>query len=1042
MSTSSVPQKKEQPTSTGGKGIEEKLRGLMRRKDELIGKTKLTQRLEFGHSQISQYLGHSTQVKGIIWNPNLNCFASYDEKNLHLWDPTNTNTIFSVNFFDTVGSHSVSCVTYSTRYRLYLAVTTDFKLLIFNELLRYVKQKDQDGNVRPTELKVRLVNNIYFWESKSKLITAGVGGCFVFDFCVKTKYDPKQALFLDPDSKNLIIAIENMMPINKDLYWLKGLKVVENEGMIFSWSQEVTCFNRLDNADIVGKYHSLTSKEDYITDLIISEEFKYFITSTVFGQIYVWKLNVRGSYISFDDIDDATRFKNMKTKRKLIHSYSGHSKKVTSLAPHPNNTSFISASLDNTVRVWCLDKFIELYCFEVNAGLSNILLLNDKLFACFYYDKIKILKLQHLASSFCNPNSVIKKVGACYDTIEDKIKNNPFAIYVLSNDNSAVIFDPKGKQMSTIYPPPTAKELKEIEYSIKLRKIFILLSSGTICIYSFDQETALLEKLQRPEHIKDSQGKSVNQLITTMNFVNVVPPKYDCEVLQDQAMKEREVRIEDTGEENMIVLGFSKGTFAFVSVHNTDKVYARFSIHRQPITRIEKINFGNSRNSGLDKKLAISPIEEGEEKAGDCYSEKNLSADSNSKVLFMSMCSEFSLNIWGFENDNIIVYKTFKAFREIEQICFCADTLMLSFHSRDCELMSIDPDTVELQMIHKAKVTEHSDIITCMTSSIDSCLFVTGGKDGNVKVWTSQKELVREICFPEKIDSLCFLNEQLDILVGHACKVSIILATDYRPFTIIKDSEDSYGVDNDSDESPTEAPKTTVTDRVFERLKLKDEQMTTEKDPDEFYIGTRKKRRSKGIEEDKMGDSFYGGFDPDQSAISKADDSDEEFITEELFQKALQAALEQEMRKKARGRKNKSFTGKRKKGTKLKGGHGKGSKGKEKSLILEKYKKNMTVNMERIAMMDESVAKFKPLCTALPTSLPKLPNIAERIRAAKRLHMTRRDMTEQKIVKNIIAHNDPSDVQNFEVLYISNKNEPFLPEPFRQRDVGGQFPPI
>lgn len=81
--------------------------------------------------------------------------------------------------------------------------------------------------------------------------------------------------------------------------------------------------------------------------------------------------------------------------------------------------------------------------------------------------------------------------------------------------------------MSTIYPPPTAKELRVIEYSIKLKKIFILLASGTICVYSFDQETALLEKLQRPEHIKDSDGKSVNQLITTMNFVTVVPPKYD-----------------------------------------------------------------------------------------------------------------------------------------------------------------------------------------------------------------------------------------------------------------------------------------------------------------------------------------------------------------------------------------------------------------------------------------------------------------------------------------------------------------------------------
>jgi WD40 repeat protein len=327
---------------------------------------------------------------------------------MHVWDPTNSHTIFSVNFFDIAASHSVSCLTYSSKYHLYIAVTTDFKLLVFNEHLKYVKQKDEHGVVKPIELKVRLVNHIHFSEKDSKLVTAGVGGCFIFDFTVKTKYDPKQALFLDPDGKNMKIIIGNKHNVNKDLYWLKGLKVDEKEGMIFLWSQEVTCFNQLDTGEIVGKYHSLTSKEDYITDLIISEEFKYFITSTVFGLIYVWKMNVRTTLFHTDNLDELTRYKNMKTKRKLIHSYSGHTKKVTSLAPHPNNTMFISASLDCTVRIWCLDKFIELYCFNLTTGLTDIKLINDKLFACIYFNKIKICKLQHIASSFCSPNSKIK----------------------------------------------------------------------------------------------------------------------------------------------------------------------------------------------------------------------------------------------------------------------------------------------------------------------------------------------------------------------------------------------------------------------------------------------------------------------------------------------------------------------------------------------------------------------------------------------------------------------------------------------------------
>lgn len=137
------------------------------------------------------------------------------------------------------------------------------------------------------------------------------------------------------------------------------------------------------------------------------------------------------------------------------------------------------------------------------------------------------MKLQHLANSFCNPNSNIKKIGKCFANLEEKSMNNPFAVYILCDDNSALLFRPDGKQISTIYPPPTAKELRIMEYSIMLKKIFILLASGTICVYSFDQETAMLEKLQRPDHIRDSDGKSINQTITTMTFVSVVPPKYD-----------------------------------------------------------------------------------------------------------------------------------------------------------------------------------------------------------------------------------------------------------------------------------------------------------------------------------------------------------------------------------------------------------------------------------------------------------------------------------------------------------------------------------
>jgi WD40 repeat protein len=199
-------------------------------------------------------------------------------------------------------------------------------LHIFNEHLHHIKA---------LPLKIRLINFAYFYEKDSRLITAGIDGCCMFDFKVICKYEPKQALLLDPDGKTLEFELGPKIKLEKMPLWIKGLKVDEQQGIIFTWSQLKTCFNDISTGELFFKYKSLSTYEDYITDLIISEEFKYFITSTFFGHIFVWKLDKH---------------------RKMIHSFSGHSKTVTSLSMHPKQkTLFISASNDNSIRIWCLD---------------------------------------------------------------------------------------------------------------------------------------------------------------------------------------------------------------------------------------------------------------------------------------------------------------------------------------------------------------------------------------------------------------------------------------------------------------------------------------------------------------------------------------------------------------------------------------------------------------------------------------------------------------------------------------------------------------
>jgi WD40 repeat protein len=230
-------------------------------------------------------------------------------------------------------------------------------------------------------LKVRLVHFAYFYEKKSTLITAGIDGCYMFKININSKYEPKQALNLDPSGKFFFPEIGPKTKLEKMPLWVKGLKVMESLDFIFTWSQLKSCFNGLDGK-LKYKYNQLTSPEDLITDVIVNEEYKYFLTSTHSGMIIVWKLQ---------------------RKKQKVHTFNFHFKSVTSLTAIPGQpTLFISASNDNTIRISSLDKFVELYNFILPAGVTNIHLLSESIFACFYKDQIKIGHLHHLASSFHN----------------------------------------------------------------------------------------------------------------------------------------------------------------------------------------------------------------------------------------------------------------------------------------------------------------------------------------------------------------------------------------------------------------------------------------------------------------------------------------------------------------------------------------------------------------------------------------------------------------------------------------------------------------
>jgi WD40 repeat protein len=56
---------------------------------------------------------------------------------------------------------------------------------------------------------------------------------------------------------------------------------------------------------------------------------------------------------------------------------------------------------------------------------------------------------------------------------------------------------------------------------------------------------------------------------------------------------------------------------------------------------------------------------------------------------------------------------------------------------------------------------------------------VTGDEDGLIKVWNGRKQLIRDIKFVETVNSVAFLNDMGDIIVGHSGNISRLDASQY-----------------------------------------------------------------------------------------------------------------------------------------------------------------------------------------------------------------------------------------------------------------------
>ena len=102
--------------------------------------------------------------------------------------------------------------------------------------------------------------------------------------------------------------------------WVKGIRLFAEQGFFVAWNEESVNFYEyqakspavLSTIPVVV-YSDLTSKEDFVTDVLINSLLKYILVASNYGNIRVFKWNPKE-----------------KTK-KIIATLKGHTRSITSL---------------------------------------------------------------------------------------------------------------------------------------------------------------------------------------------------------------------------------------------------------------------------------------------------------------------------------------------------------------------------------------------------------------------------------------------------------------------------------------------------------------------------------------------------------------------------------------------------------------------------------------------------------------------------------------------------------------------------------------
>jgi WD40 repeat protein len=263
----------------------------------------------------------------------------------------------------------------------------------------------------------------------------------------------------------------------------------------------------------------------------------------------------------------------------------------------------------------------------------------------------------------------------------------------------------------------------------------MLVEKGELFSLRFEDNSSKIEHSFSIQHALDSETHSLNQVPTSLAFMDLPDIKFDSEITENTLTRKdsslgssRSV----SKEFKLITIGCSRGSIVILSLDEIDKIRARLTYHREMILSMQII------------------------KGDHGYTLASVCAENYLRLtsLEKSQASCFFAVYFG---DNLSFIRSFE------------DKLAIVFKKGIFEMArAVGPE--ECQVVQNLDAVDHEGEIYSLDVEPTRRLLMTAGSDNRIKIWSMLKILIFEIKLDEGLKYGIWSNN-LEIFVAHRNKL-------------------------------------------------------------------------------------------------------------------------------------------------------------------------------------------------------------------------------------------------------------------------------